>query len=321
LRVSLRSALACAILGTAGCTQILGFGDEYYLAGDDAAVRADASLGDDAPVGDDAAGSEAGEAGAGDSTGLDSDVDAMKTPDGPADDGEAGAPSFCQSLRPSPLFCDDFDEGLPLASQWSYLHQIQGALATYRSASTSAPASMQAQSSVVMGSNVVVDTAAYQVFSLTGQTFSGSIDLDVRVDQVDSSTGVAVLAQFGLVDGAGNGSYYLQFVVISNGAGPLSLSINEDYFATSTTGSPTNHPINATIPLRGWAHVQLSMTVPFAGGAGTAQVRINGGAANTAPIQVGVSNFTQTIGVGLPYVSTPSNGWTVLVDNVVFSTN
>jgi hypothetical protein len=48
-------------------------------------------------------------------------------------------------------------------------------------------------------------------------------------------------------------------------------------------------------------------------------VSINGGAPSTSAIQVSVQNFTPAIGLGLLYASTPSNGWTVLVDNVVFN--
>jgi len=313
------------LLGTAGCTQILGFDEDYFVVptrsdGGDATPSGDASSADTS--GGDASGRDVVtvETGGGgdDATGPDApDPDA--TPDGPT-------PTFCQSLRPKPLFCEDFDEGVPLGLEWSYLHQLAGTLALYTSASQSGSASMQAMTQVVTSNRVVVDTAAYEDFSIpdagspsSGKTFSGSIDLDLRIDQVDSATGVAVVAQFGLTDGAGNGQYFLQFVVNSNGADPLGCVLNEDYFATSTSGSPTMHPLNATIPIDRWVHVQLSMVVPFAGGAGTGTAVINGGAPNTASIQVGVSNFQPSIGVGLTYASTPSNGWTVLVDNVVFN--
>jgi hypothetical protein len=54
---------------------------------------------------------------------------------------------------------------------------------------------------------------------------------------------------------------------------------------------------------------------------GTGAVTINrgeGGAPSMASINVPVKNFALTIGVGLLYASTPSNGWSVFVDNVVF---
>jgi hypothetical protein len=315
--VWLRGALGCAILSvTAGCTQILGFDNDYYVVGqpsDSGAPPVDVS--GDAGSGDDARG---------DSIALDSNVDSSnvdsaRAPDGTVDGSDGAVPTFCQSLQPQPLFCEDFDEGVALASEWSYILETRGSLALYGSASMSPPASMQAMTDVVMSANTSVDTAVYEDFSLTGMTFAGSIDLDLRVDQVDSNTGTAVLAQFGLIDGSGNGQYYLQFVTNSNGANPLNCGVNEDYFATTTSGNPTPHPVSSTIPLHIWVHVRLTMTVPFSGGAGTATVRINGGATDTAPIQVEVANFTQSIGVGVLYASTPSNGWTVLVDNVVFN--
>ncbi len=36
-------------------------------------------------------------------------------------------------------------------------------------------------------------------------------------------------------------------------------------------------------------------------------------------IQVPVQNFAPSIGVGILYASTPSNGWQVAFDNVVFN--
>jgi hypothetical protein len=312
--VRLRSVLAWAVLGSAGCTQILGFDQDFYVV--DGGGAGDASVADTGgadTVGRDTSGDGTllVDTGGGDTTRPDA------TP--PDAFGDEPSPSFCARISPKPLFCADFDESPDIGSEWGYLHQIRGALASYTTAWSSAPAAMQAQTDVVTGSNLSIDTAGYRDFNLTGQTFSGAIDLDLRVDQVDSNTGVAVVAQFGLTDGA-NGLYFLQFVILSNGTDPLNCVLNEDYFATSTNGMPTSHPISATIPLNRWVHVKVSMVVPFAGGAGTASAVIEGGSANTAPITVPVTNFMQeTIGVGLTYASTPSNGWTVLVDNVVFN--
>jgi hypothetical protein len=315
--VSLRNALACAIFGTAaasGCAQILGYAPDYHLIAEGDDAGGDVVEGDAAGI-DEAGGDAAADVGGADDAGS---LDGPAATDGMLGPGDAGPLSYCQSRNPAPLFCDDFDEDAASLSDWSYIHQITGNLALYRTAFTSPPASMIAQTHVVTGSNVQVDTAVYRSFSLSGQTFQGTIELDLRVDQVDSSTGVAVLAQFGLTDGNGNGLYFLQFVVNANGANPLSCHLNEDYFSTTTTGNPVAHDLTVTAPLKRWTHLKLSMAVPFAGGAGTATVIVNGGPPSTTPIMVAVQNFSQTIGVGLLYASTPSNGWTVVVDNVVF---
>jgi hypothetical protein len=321
-------ALACAIVAVAlasGCAQLLGYREDYYQTteGTDAQVSdggeegdqvSDAGAeGDRPPVGD-AQREEDAVPGPEDSSPVDSspnDVGVQR--DGP--------PTFCESLSPKPLFCADFDEGEANAYDgWSYYHHTTGTLAIDTTEYLSPPAAMIANTDVVTGSGVAVDTAVYEgQFTLTGQTFAGTLDFDLRVDQVDATGGVAVLAQFGLTDGAGGGLYYLQFVTTSNGSSPLSCQVAEIYFSSGTPGMPVDHAVTSTIPLLTWTHVQLSMTVPFAGGAGTSTVHISGAAPSTSAIQVPVQKFSQTIGVGLLYASTPSNGWTILVDNVVFN--
>jgi hypothetical protein len=47
-------------------------------------------------------------------------------------------------------------------------------------------------------------------------------------------------------------------------------------------------------------------------------MQFDGVAVGSATLHVPVTNFTQTLGVGLPYVLTPSKGWTAVFDNVIF---
>lgn len=194
-----------------------------------------------------------------------------------------------------------------------------GNLALDTSEFVSRPASLLAQTGVVTCGGGTVDTSVYQTLQLSGQTFDGTLDLELRVDGVDAPGGVAVLAQFGLTDGAGGGLYYLQLVTTSNGAQPLSLQVAEEYFATNTAGMPVDHPVSSVIPVKTWTHVKLSMVVPFAGGAGTATLVIGGGPPAVSAIEVPVQNFAPSIGVGILYASTPSNGWSAAFDNVVFN--
>ncbi len=194
--------------------------------------------------------------------------DAAEAPDGSAE-GD-GATPFCQGLSPQPVFCDDFDESEPDPYGWSFAHTTSGALQLDNSEYVSWPASLLAQTNVVTvaGGGTAVDTSLYQTLQLTGQTFDGTLELDLRVVDVDFAGGVAVVAQFGLTDGAGGGQYYLQLVTTSNGKEPLSLQVAEDYFATSTKGTPTDHSVSSVIKVGTWTHVKLSMVVPFAGGQG-----------------------------------------------------
>jgi hypothetical protein len=179
-----------------------------------------------------------------------------------------------------------------------------------------------AQTQVVMTSPppMPIDTSVYRTLTLpTGATtFGGTLDLDMRVDSVDTPGNYAVMAQFGLTDGTGAGKYYLQLVLTSNGDQPLGCAVNEEFFATNPmTGMPTNHPVSATITPTIWTHVSLSMTAPLASGTGTSVIVI-GSQSTTIPITVEVQKFTADVGIGVLYSYAPSNGWQVAYDNVVF---
>jgi hypothetical protein len=176
---------------------------------------------------------------------------------------------------------------------------------------------MIAQSAIAASG--AVDVAGYASFALTGQsTFSGTIDVDFRVDRADGTGGLAVLAQIALLDGTGGGQYFLQVVADSNGASPLGCSVNEIYFASGTTSMPVIHPVTQTIPIGAWTHLTLSIAAPLAGGSGTETLALNGAQVSMDAISVPVVSFTQTVGVGLTFVQTPSNGWTAVFDNVTF---
>lgn len=269
----------------AGCTQILGFRQDYY----EVTGSAEAGGGPDAGDWEDAIA------------------------------GDGPATPFCRTLSPKPFFCVDFDENAPDPYGWSFAHMAAGNLALDTSEFVSSPASLLVQTNVVTSATGTVDTSVFQTLELSGQTFDGMLDLSMRVDGVDAPGGVAVLAQFGLTDGAGGGMYYLQFVTTSNGAQPLGLQIAEDYFATGTMGMPVDHFVSSVIPIGTWTRVKLSMMVPFAGGAGTATLVINDDPPTVTGLQVPVQAFAPPIGVGVLYASAPSNGWSATFDNVVFT--
>jgi hypothetical protein len=307
--------LACALAGaaalagsTTGCAQILGFTQDYYDAPDSSSV---------VPPFD-------GSVDEGDANSQPESTPPIEAGDsgdtGRAGDAEGG--TFCQTLHPTAYFCDDFDEGQARAPfGWNIAQQMPGSssLAIDTSQCESPPACLVAQTPVIMMSKVTVNTAVYEEQLPAGtQTFGGTMDLYMRVDSADAVGGFAVLAQIGLTDGAGAGHYYLQLVLISNGSAPLNCSLNEEFFSTdSSTGIPNGHPVSVTVPLTTWTHVTVSMSVPLAGGAGTATLGIDG-QTTTVPLSVMVQNFSAELGVGVTYASTPSNGWQVTYDNVFF---
>jgi hypothetical protein len=170
-----------------------------------------------------------------------------------------------------------------------------------------------------MSAGGVVDTTVYWSFALGGQTLTATLDWDVRVDQPDAAGGVAVLGEFALRD-VGGDVYFVQLQVTSNGSAPLSCNLPEvDVPAAGGAGTYIAHPTSATIAIAQWTHVTISITTPFAGGAGTAALSLDGTQVESTSISVGVSGFTPSIGIGLPYASVPSAGWTAVFDNVVLN--
>jgi hypothetical protein len=294
---------AAAPLATSGCGQLLGFTLDYYEASDSSGPEAAS----DGPVDD------------GDASG-----DVTSEPSGDASGERDAAPpaegggTFCQKLSPQPYFCTDFDEGAGSPFGWSYADTVKGTLTLDTSEYTSAPASMLATTPVVMTSNVTVDTAVYKDVPSGPTTFGGTLDWDMRVDLVDAPGNVAVLAQIALLDSAGGGQYYLQVVATSNGATPLDVQLNEEFFSQdASTGMPFNHAVSGAIPPQMWTHLKLQMTVPASGGPGTATLVV-GNQSATYTTQPSVPNIQATVGLGVLWSFTPSNGWHVLYDNVTF---
>jgi len=235
--------------------------------------------------------------------------------DAPAHTGDGSAPTWCAALNPRPLFCADFDEGA-IDPGWTSVHMTGGSIVLDTTEFQSAPGALIAVSDVLASTRAMVDLAAYRSFAITGRaTFAGTLDLDFRVDRADAPGGVAVLAQFGLADGGGGASYFLQLVAVSNGSRPLSIGVSEVAFPGS---GPVNHPVMQTIPLATWTHATLSLTAPFGGGAATAVLGLDGMLAEKIAVNVPLQNRTQTIAVGLTYTSAPSTGWTAVFDNVTF---
>jgi hypothetical protein len=225
--------------------------------------------------------------------------------------------TFCMTRSPQPLFCSDFDEGSSSAA-WSYSHMTRGNITAVTDEFRSYPAAMKAQSEATQ-TGPVVNVAVYKAYSLAGQTFSGTVDVDLRVDQADSGCAQAVIAQIGFSNGSSD--YWVQLVVTSSGGGPLVCSVNE----VGSGGFLASHGVTkASLDMATWTHVTLSVTAPLDGtngGKGTAALAFNGTdiVPGTIPITVPAQRQEQTLGVGITWASIPSAGWTVVYDNVVFS--
>jgi hypothetical protein len=222
----------------------------------------------------------------------------------------------CARLEPQPLFCEDFDEAsYDPRAVWNSTSSTPGTLAVDTAEYRSSPASLRTQSTST--TNGTINVAVFRTFSLTGQTFAGTLDLDLIVDQEDaSSSAQAVLAQIGLE--SSTNAYWLQLVATSSGSGPLICSLNEVGAANAPNGVWT-HAVSQTLVPGTWRHVTLAVTAPLAGGRGSASLSFDGVRVADAPmIDVPVQNYQQTIGVGIAWASTPSTGWTAHYDNIVF---
>src|SRR5439155_13432694 len=79
-----------------------------------------------------------------------------------------------------------------------------------------------------------------------------------------------------------------------------------------------DHPVSKRLALLQWWRVELQVTLPAGGGAGTASLSINGAPALTTPINVLVKDAVPEIILGMTYVGTPSESWSLRYDNGTF---
>jgi hypothetical protein len=235
-----------------------------------------------------------------------------------------GAPaSFCASLSPKPLFCQDFDRA-PLAMEgWDEITGVGGSSSLSGSEFVSAPSALQVQSGA-LSRNATVDVAAYKAFAALAATPAVfTFSLDLRVDLYDSSrSSDAVLCAFVLKDAAGT-VWSLQLAATYDGTN-LSVDFAED--AVPSGGGPevyASHPASKTLPLAAWTRVTMEVTLhetngPAAATRNTARLLFGSVEVANVALHVLAVDGTPEIVVGYEWITPPSPPWSSLYDDVTF---
>lgn len=231
-------------------------------------------------------------------TGLDaSSIDA-----GPTED----AGGFCERIRPTPLFCADFDEGSLIYGWQSLVKKDGSTIALDLDASTSGPGSLEVSLPDGNGSADV-----YLTFNPEIAARKAHVDFDVRVDRFDPSSNpnaaICVLA----VDFAGG--YELRLVT-----GPLRSYLEEQ--TTFADGGITDGPsyvLSHPISVSTWNHVRIDVVL-----APTPSVMVTvGGVVQASGVLGGdwqPGAITAIAAGGIFAVNTVA-AWTTHIDNVVLA--
>jgi hypothetical protein len=278
-----------------------GGGDASGAAGDDSgAVATGGDASDPPPV-------DSGSTGHGIDSG--NAVDAAKDPA-----KDAAPSSYCASLSPAPLFCDDFDEVGDLAvPPWDQVTGANGTATIVSSVDVSAPSSLLVQVNPNASASAV-DVAGYKSFTAKqGATGVCTFAFDFRVDIADMSSGSdAVLAAIQLWNGSALWDLELELSYAS-ATSNLAVSFTEN-------APYVSHPVSQNLSLGEWTRVSMTIALPAgSGGATPATLSFNGAQVASATVHVTTNNPIPEILVGATVASSSSSGWLAHYDNVTFN--
>jgi hypothetical protein len=225
----------------------------------------------------------------------------------------APPPAFCASQNPTPLFCDDFDQGGALSAPWDQLPNTGGAEAFSNTNYVSSPYAMV----VTVSPNTPVtsiNVAGYK--SLTaeqGVAGTATTSFEIRVNAADeSSSSDAILGAIQLWNGSAYWDLELE-VFYDSTTNDFMVSMSED------GTSYVQHFIAAHLPMATWTRVTLSIVLPTgSGGATTATMAFNGTSVASETVHVSTSDPVPEILIGTTFATPTAGGWSVAYDNVTF---
>jgi hypothetical protein len=232
-------------------------------------------------------------------------------PDGAVGDATDAANSYCTSLVPQPLFCEDFDR-TSLPGRWNVWRQTGGSLDLDTSAYVSPPNSLLAQYGALQPGQAL-DVLLRKQFTFTTLPSNFVLEFFVQPIRADSATNAAaVIASLDFNDSAGD-RYSLQFSEVQN-FGALGVRFEEQTGWSDGGTSYTNHPLPDGLTPGTWTDVRLEVT--------GAHARVTFGTALEidAPLVITVVGTRFQLALGSSYETEPSMGWSTRFDNVTLDT-
>jgi hypothetical protein len=239
-----------------------------------------------------------------------------------ADARTADAGPYCANVtRPTApgalFFCDDFDEG-PLPGAWDAFDEVGGALTETDAAFVSPLDSLDETTDPDDGGHPV-DVALRTPFPLppSPSTISFAFDLEpVTIDPMGAAS--IVLEAIDFLDGAGDRYSVELSIVVQSGA--TTLVLGEQSGAADGGTGYVAHQVPPTMTLPTGSFTRLEMDLAWSAPTSLhATVSMGGVPALDVPLSMTVQLASLQIGVGTSYVSTPSPGWHLRYDNVLFT--
>jgi hypothetical protein len=342
--VRLRALVSGCLLACSACAAITGldrYGESECVGPCSATTgtQDDADVGDDQPI--------LGDETSIDSTPTNGPTDAPNAPDStpPSDAAtqvdsafrnadkarESGVPvdapldvesgdassTFCGTVRPRPLFCEDFDDR-PLPGLWTTVHQVGGTLIVDNITFVSAPNSLFARNNALRGQ--ALDNVLRALFPLQGTPTIVTLEFHLRPALADPTQDAAVVVAAVDFVNAANDRYSVQFALVSS-AGGLRLRLEEQSGLASGGTAYVDHGLLPdALAIGQWTDVLLTITLS-GGAAGSAHVVFGATQEIDASLQVAVTPTNLQLDIGSSFESEPSSGWNLLFDNVVFNAN
>jgi hypothetical protein len=233
-------------------------------------------------------------------------------------DGSTGP--YCASIphptKPGALFfCDDFDED-PLPGSWNVFQHTGGTLTETDASFVSPPESLDETTAANDGGQPIEVALRTTFSSLPSLPATLSFGLDLDPVTIDPTSGAAiVLDALDFLDDAGNRYSVEVSAVVQSGA--VTLVLGEQSGAADGGMSYVPHPVPPTLPLASFTRVDMELQ--WSQGALDAKISLDGTLALDVPLTMTVQPSSLQIGVGTSYVSTPSPGWELRYDNVLFT--
>jgi hypothetical protein len=226
-------------------------------------------------------------------------------------DGIDGGSSYCGSLVPQPVFCEDFDR-TSLPGRWDVRAETGGTIGLDPSAYVSAPDSLLAQYGPLQQGQPL-DVLLRKQFTFTPFPTNFVLDFFVQPVRTDTAANAAaVFASLDFHDVTGD-RYSLQFSEVQN-FGTVGVRFEEQTGWSDGGTSYTNHPLPDALTLGGWTHVRLEVTGPHARVTFGTTLEID------TPLVITVVGTRLELALGSSYETEPSMGWSTRFDNVTLDT-
>ncbi len=249
-----------------------------------------------------------------DSAGPRGGVDGAPSTDAASASDGAPQASYCSSLAPAPLFCDDFDQR-DLAASWDSIFRSEASVTLAGDDVFSAPRAMKLATSTP--SDLALAGYAVKAFpAWTARPMTATLAFQMHVQSAGSANGVDVpMGAIQLLEASGK-LYELELRVVANGSalrGTLS-----EHTLDGNAETRADHGFSMPVPFDAWTRIEIVLTYrPL--NPSSARLLIDGLKAIDLTVDTSVVvGGTPRAALGITAVKGAIDPWIVRYDNAVF---